>query len=1725
MLPTPEFRALIDKKAAWPVEQYLHGKRNGERPTLQVKRFIEGIISADYHGRTLIELIQNAHDAHAKGSEDGRIGILLDETEGEFGTLYVANGGHPLSEENFNAIVSVALSDKPPSEGIGNKGVGFKSVLQFSDRPEVYSKATAESRNFDGFTFRFGEPNDFERMAEGIDADAVELAENISTLTLTFPLESAPVSVVELGAAGFCTVIRLPLKSRRALADARGELDEVSGSDVPLHLFLDRIETIEIQIVGDDPPDPVSLTRLVDDLAPAHGVSTALLQDGSEFIIARRMVPEHQVLDAITATREAGAHLPGWDAWTGDAEVVLALSADEPLESPRLYNFLPMGEQVACPLPAYLQAPFFSSLNRRSLDEAYPINALFFNAAAELAADLLVAATEGDLDLPDRTLVDVGCWSVGSLTRLKEALNVRGRALDAMPILPSRVPGTRVSVANGSLWHPTGKRFSPKRLECEQLGILIDPQLGADRLTRVWQLAVALGHAGTWKPARPMLVSFAETCAASLLREGVTAKVWAKFYDELAVGLPGREGLAGARIVVGADGLLRANGAAGQPTVFFPPARGDAGTRRQPPESVAGRLSYVRDDIPWKAKDQSNRPGREWLGGCVAEFGTEDILKLVAEVMDQADLTDEGLTQALLYALDVWRQARSPLGEESFPTTPFRVPTPSGWISAASAYFGRGWGGEDDWLDEALARLLRETGDVSELRDVSESVVLAPEVWLDDLSLGEHMRSFLERAGVMHGLWPVEPARTPWKQSGHLLNHPSGIGPADLPAWVPAQIREQWLVAAARWTREKAAYPSVPYDLVSNAMLPGQLDWPNFPLAVRDLYGELVLAGLDRWADDAFDALFYRRASADRCRWPSFLTTFLVSEAWFPQREPHDRTTPSLVKLTEAWWVSDDLPPYLPSVATHLRRVIGAKAVARLRRLGLRHWDAADAAVDRIDYLTDLIATAGSWVRGTRAEYERSWLQHLAQIEGSSNMRQPRGVVVEREAQVEIADLTPEGEPVYYAVPDVPQASLLVHVPLARLGFSDRVLSKRVGDFLASNVSTRFRSVADAEIAVKFAEPTLQGPVLEVIGDWLETLVLLVLSHQQGIARRTDRQLERTAHDLRTTAIALVDTFSTSVAGHEVEQASRHMSCFIDQDDGTGLVLVRSGAGQSRLKLAEIAAEGICQAIGAAGAFKDLRLALVDLQSVVLGGTPSLSDLADALGLRLAEVEVANAERGGIRPDLSALVAVLSTVAPEVAEELRESGPGEGRDELEIWLTARLGAATGADVSALLSYADSGRVWGPVEDEIVTLPDANAGLKLLGFEPLSNGDAHDRAFSHFVASRRSALLDELRDRFAERVAHDPAALASYVGLTGLPGLHADPVWGEEFWHLPREVMAARTDEWLQRVAGPPTSSSLPPVEELRARPLTQSLTASRDSVVTWCELNGAAVTAPIDVASVAAEIRASGFLDFAERTPEEIVGWLHERGYWPHDMPRTLSQKDLGITQDDLKQARERRRAAAEDEKRRRSAIEYGGETFTGESDDLLRLDEAITCRLSVASLGSRPTLASLNELSERPFKGRRGPSKPVRASSPPPERIQNIGLAGELFAAHWIEANFGLPREETWRSGYRDDILGGALGNDSLGYDFSVPMGEVTYLIEVKASAGGDTIFSLPDVEIECALNHAPHEQFTILFVANVLTDELRTFSWLPNPLGSHARLFRREGRQMTFRFDLADD
>ncbi len=168
MVPKGRFRQRIIDEADNVARLYLEGKRLGQPATREQKEIIEGILAADYEGRTLAELLQNGHDAHDPGRTDEMLEFWLREDEGEHGVLYVANAGEPLKDEDFTALCRIAMSPKRPDQGIGNKGVGFKSVLQLARAPEIYSAADARGGQFDGYCFRFARPEDYAVLAERV---------------------------------------------------------------------------------------------------------------------------------------------------------------------------------------------------------------------------------------------------------------------------------------------------------------------------------------------------------------------------------------------------------------------------------------------------------------------------------------------------------------------------------------------------------------------------------------------------------------------------------------------------------------------------------------------------------------------------------------------------------------------------------------------------------------------------------------------------------------------------------------------------------------------------------------------------------------------------------------------------------------------------------------------------------------------------------------------------------------------------------------------------------------------------------------------------------------------------------------------------------------------------------------------------------------------------------------------------------------------------------------------------------------------------------------------------------------------------------------------------------------------------------------------------------------------------------------------------------------------
>ena len=148
------FADRVEEKARNAIDSYRFLRARGVRWASSAKRYGEEA-AREYGDRFLIELIQNAYDANPRGATCGKVSVVLDLGEGEHGVLYVANTGRPFSDDNFDAITDIAQSDKPPGEGIGNKGVGFKSVQQVSQLPEVYSARleSSDDSTFDGVLF------------------------------------------------------------------------------------------------------------------------------------------------------------------------------------------------------------------------------------------------------------------------------------------------------------------------------------------------------------------------------------------------------------------------------------------------------------------------------------------------------------------------------------------------------------------------------------------------------------------------------------------------------------------------------------------------------------------------------------------------------------------------------------------------------------------------------------------------------------------------------------------------------------------------------------------------------------------------------------------------------------------------------------------------------------------------------------------------------------------------------------------------------------------------------------------------------------------------------------------------------------------------------------------------------------------------------------------------------------------------------------------------------------------------------------------------------------------------------------------------------------------------------------------------------------------------------------------------------------------------------------
>lgn len=87
---------------------------------------------ADYNGRQILELMQNADDAKSE--------IIAIQLDTEKQLLSIANNGTAFSLEGVESLMYTGLSTKNKVEFIGNKGLGFRSILNWVHQVSILTK-------------------------------------------------------------------------------------------------------------------------------------------------------------------------------------------------------------------------------------------------------------------------------------------------------------------------------------------------------------------------------------------------------------------------------------------------------------------------------------------------------------------------------------------------------------------------------------------------------------------------------------------------------------------------------------------------------------------------------------------------------------------------------------------------------------------------------------------------------------------------------------------------------------------------------------------------------------------------------------------------------------------------------------------------------------------------------------------------------------------------------------------------------------------------------------------------------------------------------------------------------------------------------------------------------------------------------------------------------------------------------------------------------------------------------------------------------------------------------------------------------------------------------------------------------------------------------------------------------------------------------------------------
>lgn len=951
--------------------------------------------AADYHGRFLIELVQNANDVHERDQHDGQIEVLLVEDEGDFGTLYVANGGKPFAHDNVVALSRIGMSTKPPGESIGNKGLGFRSVSHVCDAPEIYSQAPEAigASTFKGYCFTFARPED---LSSRIDHPTIlALAQSdLPMFFLPIPLDTQPSTIADFAARGFSSVIRLPLRDADSLQTARDEVAALDDNSAPLLLFLDRLEKLDasVRTRAGEVSLAFTLERHEETIVSAPVAASIVTLGGAHWLLVRDQAPVALMQRAVGEGVKAKQLHSSWKDWSGVGEVGLAVPLDHEISSPRLYTFLPMGEGATAPFQGHLHGSFFPSSNRKALDAGVALNRLLLAQAVTLAAasvrwladrdagrshsvltafarakasvDLLVWTNPSSLKAPKTPgdQLDLSALSAAEVARLGD------QEFGSAPVIPCSVTlGGLLSVG----WRrpsevratfetsPTfdlsavakhGATISPPialllpELKPERIGRLTPflrqyaPNLFRDRLTPIECARIAAKVAGTLRAGKRPATS-----------------QWTAFYRDLPSFMKeGPEMLAGLPVILCDDGTVRAGRSAVQtdgetphvrrrrrkgeqiePSLFFPPATRPSGENAEIPLDQLRVPAPLAGHFAFAANTLSwhgeLRAAREFLERGQVSAYDGETVLTRISQVVNAGASVEEALAGLRWAFAIWRRAQATRPIKVDSSYRLLVPTADGMIPATEAVFS------ESWPEELLGRRLNALfsaapPDVVDFASYRKRL-LAPTSHRAFKGQVTLWARFLRGLGVGTGLRALPLPTMPLTRAYEVTSFgfAKALGLSD--------------AAIADWKRDVSTFNKSSLSLYystnykfANVLwhLPGQSDHERFSDDCREIYAGLVIEWLAGAGKELLRVnLHHEHYPNDQYSWSTPAGAFVRSSAWLPADDPSSEGPVRRFYRPSEVWVStsERFPFYLRQVAVTIGKIIDRRQPEALEML------------------------------------------------------------------------------------------------------------------------------------------------------------------------------------------------------------------------------------------------------------------------------------------------------------------------------------------------------------------------------------------------------------------------------------------------------------------------------------------------------------------------------------------------------------------------------------------------------------------------------------------------------------------------------------------------------------------------------------------------------------------------------------------------------------------------